>query len=104
MLMTYMYEPKSTRFNSFALLRSRFRKQPHLMAAATIPIENGQQVGILVTSSISILIVIVAVGLRLVAKKIADRIDYSDYCILAAAVGRILYKKTMIVLTYLLAI
>jgi hypothetical protein len=74
------------------------------MAAATIPIENGQQVGILVTSSISILIVIVAVGLRLVAKKIADRIDYSDYCILAAAVGRISYKKTMIVLTYLLAI
>jgi hypothetical protein len=54
----------------------------------TIPIENGQQVGILVTSSISILIVIVAVGLRLVAKWIANRIDYSDYCILAASVGQ----------------
>jgi hypothetical protein len=54
----------------------------------TIPIENGQQVGILVTSLISILIVIVAVGLRLVAKWIANRIDYSDYCILAASVGQ----------------
>jgi len=52
----------------------------------TIPIENGQQVGILATSCISILIVIVAVGLRLAAKRIANRIDYSDYCILAALV------------------
>jgi len=54
----------------------------------TIPIENGQQVGILVTSSVSILMVIVAVGLRLTAKRIANRIDYSDYCILAALVGQ----------------
>jgi len=53
-----------------------------------IPIENGQQVGILVTSSISILMVIVAVGLRLVAKRIANRIDYRDYCILAALVDQ----------------
>lgn len=52
----------------------------------TIPIENGQQVGILVTSSVSILMVIVAVGLRLAAKRIANRIDYGDYCILAALV------------------
>jgi hypothetical protein len=60
------------------------------MTTETIPIDNGQQVGVLVTSSISILIVIVAVGLRIVAKKIGNRIDYSDYCILAAAVSRIM--------------
>jgi hypothetical protein len=68
----------------------------------TIPIENGQQVGVLVTSSISIFIVIVAVGLRLVAKKIANRIDYSDYCILAASVSQVL-QETNTALTYLLA-
>ena len=60
------------------------------MTTETIPIDNGQQVGVLVTSSISILIVIVAVGLRIVAKKIGNRIDYSDYCILSAAVSRIM--------------
>jgi hypothetical protein len=66
----------------------------------SIPIENGQQVGILVTSSISISIVIVAVGLRLVAKRIASRIDYSDYCILAATVSQVVDKKTCSALTY----
>lgn len=53
----------------------------------TIPIENGQQVSVLVTSSISIFIAVVFVGLRLVAKRIRNRIDYSDYCILVALVG-----------------
>lgn len=52
----------------------------------TVPIENGKQVGILVTSSISIGIVAVSVGLRLAAKKIGFGFDYSDYCIVAALV------------------
>ena len=56
--------------------------------AVMVPIENGEQIGSLVTSSISILMVIVAVGLRLVAKRIANRIEYSDYCILAALVDQ----------------
>ncbi|XP_014550951.1 hypothetical protein COCVIDRAFT_20708 [Bipolaris victoriae FI3] len=49
-----------------------------------ISIENGQQVSITVTSFISILIAIVSVGLRLVARSIGNKIDYSDYCIIAA--------------------
>ncbi|KAH7394443.1 hypothetical protein BKA66DRAFT_411077 [Pyrenochaeta sp. MPI-SDFR-AT-0127] len=49
-----------------------------------IPIENGNQIGILITSSISIAIVAVSVGLRLIAKRIGFGFDYSDYCIVAA--------------------
>jgi hypothetical protein len=71
------------------------------MMMETIPIENGQQVSILVTSSISILIAIVSVGLRLVAKSIGNRIDYSDYCIIAALVGQTSHKEITSVLTCL---
>ncbi|KAJ5028958.1 hypothetical protein J3E72DRAFT_238604 [Bipolaris maydis] len=49
-----------------------------------ISIENGQQISIIVTSFISILLSIVSVGLRLVARSIGHKIDYSDYCIIAA--------------------
>jgi hypothetical protein len=52
----------------------------------TIPIENGNQVGILVTSAISIFIAAVSVCLRLVAKAIGLGYDYSDYCIMIALV------------------
>lgn len=34
-------------------------------------------------------IAIIAVGLRLVAKRIRNRIDYSDYCIIIACVSRV---------------
>ncbi|USP80139.1 hypothetical protein yc1106_07413 [Curvularia clavata] len=50
----------------------------------TIPIENGQQMVVILTCSISIFIAFVAVALRLVAKKIRNRIDGSDYCIIVA--------------------
>ena len=51
-----------------------------------IPIENSKQVSILVLSSVSIVLATVCVGLRLVAKTISNRLDYSDYCIIAALV------------------
>lgn len=54
---------------------------------STIPIENSGQVGILVASAISIFIVLLFVGLRLAAKQIGSRLDYSDYCIIAALVS-----------------
>jgi hypothetical protein len=54
----------------------------------TIPVENGNQVGILVTSALSILIAAISVCLRLMAKNIGLGFDYSDYCILAALVCR----------------
>ncbi|KAH6867157.1 hypothetical protein BKA58DRAFT_461125 [Alternaria rosae] len=54
-----------------------------------IPIENSRQVGILVTSFISILIVTVSVGLRLVAKSMRNSLDCSDYCIIAASLWNI---------------
>jgi hypothetical protein len=50
----------------------------------TVPIENGNQVGILVTSGGSIFIAAVSVGLRLIAKFIGVGFDHSDYCIVAA--------------------
>jgi hypothetical protein len=53
----------------------------------TVPIENGAQVGILVTSSISIFIAAFSVALRIVAKIIGFGFDLSDYCILAALVS-----------------
>jgi hypothetical protein len=51
-----------------------------------IPIENNAQVGILVASSVSIFIAAVSVGLRLLAKRLAGGLDYSEYCIIAALV------------------
>jgi hypothetical protein len=54
----------------------------------TIPIENNLQVSVLVTSAVSIVIATVAVTLRLIGKRIANRIDLSDYCIVAALVRR----------------
>jgi hypothetical protein len=72
------------------------------MMTEMISIENGQQVSIMVTSSISILIAIVSVGLRLVARSIGNKIDYSDYCIIAALVGQISHKKITFVLICLL--
>ncbi|XP_014555100.1 hypothetical protein COCVIDRAFT_17267 [Bipolaris victoriae FI3] len=50
----------------------------------TIPIENRLQVCVVVASSISISIVVIAVGLRLVAKRIRNRVDGSDWCIVVA--------------------
>lgn len=52
----------------------------------TVPIENGNQVGILVASTFSIFIAALSVGLRLVAKRISTGVDYSDWCIIAALV------------------
>ncbi|KAF2204466.1 hypothetical protein GQ43DRAFT_446691 [Delitschia confertaspora ATCC 74209] len=52
----------------------------------SVPIENSGQVGILVASSVSIFIAALSVGLRLLAKRISSRFDYSDYCIIAALV------------------
>lgn len=52
----------------------------------TIPIENNLQVSVLVTSGVSIVIATIAVTLRLIGKRIANRIDLSDYCIVAALV------------------
>jgi hypothetical protein len=52
----------------------------------TIPIENGNQVGILVTSTISIFIAALSVVLRIIAKFIGFGFDLSDYCIIAALV------------------
>ena len=51
-----------------------------------VPIENSGQVGVLVASAIAIFIVVLFVGLRLIAKRIGSRLDYSDYCIVAALV------------------
>ena len=60
-------------------------RTPPIMAM-TVPIENSNQIGIVVSSSISILLAAVSVGLRLVAKRIGLGLDYSDYCIVAALV------------------
>ncbi|EMD94917.1 hypothetical protein COCC4DRAFT_147322 [Bipolaris maydis ATCC 48331] len=50
----------------------------------TIPIENGRQLSIVIASSISISIAVIAVGLRLAAKRIRNRVDGSDWCIVVA--------------------
>ena len=52
-----------------------------------VPIENGLQVGTLAASSISIALVVVTVGLRLLAKSLSAGFDYSDYCIVGALVS-----------------
>ena len=51
-----------------------------------VPIENGLQVGTLVASAISVALVVVSVGLRLLAKSLSAGFDYSDYCIVGALV------------------
>lgn len=51
-----------------------------------VPIENGHQVGLLVTSAISIFMAAASVGLRLLAKRINGRFSWDDYCIIAAVV------------------
>jgi hypothetical protein len=52
----------------------------------TIPIENPNQINILVSSSVSILIAAISVGLRLLAKRIGRGLDHSDCCIVVALV------------------
>lgn len=54
---------------------------PQIMA-----IENKDQVAVLVTSSLCIVIPAIAVGLRFIAKTMRGGHDYSDYCIAAALV------------------
>jgi hypothetical protein len=54
----------------------------------TVPIKNGNQVSIPVTSAVSILIAAISVGLRLIAKFIGVGFDHSDYCIVAAMVNQ----------------
>jgi hypothetical protein len=49
-----------------------------------IPIENKYQVNIFIICSLSIVIATVPVILRLIAKNISKRLDYSDYCIIVA--------------------
>jgi short subunit fatty acids transporter len=56
-----------------------------------IIIENSSQIAVIATCSISISIAFIAVGLRLLAKKIRNRIDGSDYCIIVACVSSYLY-------------
>jgi hypothetical protein len=51
-----------------------------------LPIENNGQLGLLAASAISIFIATVFVVLRLIAKHMGTRIDYSDYCIVVALV------------------
>jgi hypothetical protein len=51
-----------------------------------MPIENNLQAWILALSGVSIVLSWVAVILRLIAKHIRKRFDYSDYCIVAALV------------------
>jgi hypothetical protein len=52
----------------------------------TVPIENENQVAVIVSSTVSIFIAAVAVGLRILAKCIGWGFDLSDFCILAALV------------------
>jgi hypothetical protein len=60
----------------------------------TAPIETKSQIGILVASIFSIIIVLLFVGLRLFAKHIGFRLDRSDYCIVTALVG-VLQARTL---------
>ena len=54
--------------------------------ARSMAIENRDQVAVLVTSSLCIVIPALAVGLRFIAKTMRGGHDYSDYCIAAALV------------------
>lgn len=51
-----------------------------------MPIENKDQVAVMITSSLCIVIPALAVGLRFIAKTMRGGHDYSDYCIAAALV------------------
>ncbi len=54
---------------------------------STIPIENGQQVAIIITSTFSIIIPTVLVGLRFYVRRTLHRsLDASDLCMLAALI------------------
>lgn len=63
-----------------------------------IPIENDLQIWTLVLSSISITISTVAVILRLMAKYMRNKIDFSDYCITAGLVLALFHLSVLIVL------
>ena len=53
----------------------------------TIPIENGNQIALLVTSTLAIIIPSILVGLRFWAGRIVNRrLDASDFCIFAALI------------------
>ncbi|KAH7081547.1 hypothetical protein BKA63DRAFT_530547 [Paraphoma chrysanthemicola] len=54
-----------------------------------VPIENAKQRSILWASSLSMVVATVLVVLRIIAKRIGSRIDYSDYCILLAWIANI---------------
>jgi hypothetical protein len=54
--------------------------------AIMIPFENNLQVGIILLSTFSIVLALVAVVLRLIARHMKKKIDYGDYCIIAALV------------------
>jgi hypothetical protein len=54
--------------------------------AKSMAIENNDQVAVLVTSGLCIVIPALAVGLRFIAKTMRGGHDYSDYCIVAALV------------------
>jgi hypothetical protein len=57
-------------------------------------IEINDQVAVLVTSGLCIVIPALAVGLRFIAKTMRGGHDYSDYCIAAALVcGQILERS-----------
>lgn len=55
-------------------------------ATMKVSIENGNQIDILITSSVSTMIATVAVALRIIAKCIGFGFDRSDLCILTALV------------------
>ncbi|KAH4002440.1 hypothetical protein HBI13_137840 [Parastagonospora nodorum] len=55
-------------------------------AIMKVSIENGIQVGILITSSVPIMIATAAVTLRIIGKCIGFEFDWSDLCILTALV------------------
>jgi hypothetical protein len=68
----------------------------------TIPVENGKQVGIIVTSALSIIIPTILVFLRFWARRILNRrIDASDLCILAALIFTIALHIDMYLLLFL---
>ncbi|KAF2111379.1 hypothetical protein BDV96DRAFT_614721 [Lophiotrema nucula] len=67
----------------------------------SVPIENGLQVGTLVASAISIALVVVSVGLRLLAKSLSAGFDYSDYCIVGALLANTaLHTCCMVLVTH----
>lgn len=59
-----------------------------------IPIENHEQVTVIVISTLSLLVPAIFVALRLYAKSVTNRsVDKSDYCIIVALVsGRLWFS------------